>query len=455
MSFERYWEVSYTFFQVLEMLLTGAALTWFFAPYFKMRRKSLGVGISYVAVIFIFYFMPPEVSSPFAYGCATLAVYLTAVFLDRRNPRQKLFLTIVSYLVRWIATGLSDFVGQKLFTAISGAVSMQGGELAQLALFVLFLLVDLLLYGTAFTLLLLLTRRVYSEEKKELSGAALFLLLSPLLAISVGYWMITFLTGTYEVDLGTNIRNATSYQGLLLLYQTASYLTILAVTFSHRELRRREKEREENARLFTATEELRRHVAEAERHYEEMRSFRHDMRNHFSVLSELLRSGETAEATSYLSKFAEASGELERTMKTGNPVTDLLLEEKSEYAKERGISFAADLHVPTENVDIFDLGTLLFNALDNAIEGALRSEEKWVRVSSKLQRNAWVLTVTNSFDETLDFSTETGLPESTKRSEGHGYGLQNMKRIAERYSGTIALTEKGQEVTLSVLLLTA
>ena len=57
--------------------------------------------------------------------------------------------------------------------------------------------------------------------------------------------------------------------------------------------------------------------------------------------------------------------------------------------------------------------------------------------------NAYLIQVKNSFSGELSLNPDTGLPETSKDDiESHGYGLRNIKRITEKYYGTIQLEQK-------------
>ncbi|MBR1740556.1 MAG: sensor histidine kinase [Lachnospiraceae bacterium] len=122
---------------------------------------------------------------------------------------------------------------------------------------------------------------------------------------------------------------------------------------------------------------------------------------------------------------------------------------------ELGIRFEADFFYPvSDRVEVVDISILLMNALSNAILAAESSEASFVKVHSFLHRGTYLIEVRNSFDGVLDFQTESGFPETKKeKREEHGYGLFNIKRVAERYGGAVTFMQEGREVILTVMLL--
>ena len=49
---------------------------------------------------------------------------------------------------------------------------------------------------------------------------------------------------------------------------------------------------------------------------------------------------------------------------------------------------------------------------------------------------------------------KTGLPKTTKEEKDkHGFGLENIRRVAQKYFGDMDITRKDQLVTLTVMLM--
>ena len=97
---------------------------------------------------------------------------------------------------------------------------------------------------------------------------------------------------------------------------------------------------------------------------------------------------------------------------------------------------------------------ILNNALSNAIRAASDSENPKIEVKAWKNNNAYLIQVKNSFSGKLSLDPQTGLPETSKKDkESHGYGLMNMKRITEKYYGTIQLEQREDMVIFTALLM--
>ena len=79
-----------------------------------------------------------------------------------------------------------------------------------------------------------------------------------------------------------------------------------------------------------------------EKLYGDIRALKHDMGNHITVLENLMMKNEREECEKYLSELKLAWSESVAEIKTGNPVTDVILMQKQKEAEEKGIDFRCD-----------------------------------------------------------------------------------------------------------------
>lgn len=65
-----------------------------------------------------------------------------------------------------------------------------------------------------------------------------------------------------------------------------------------------------------------------------------------------------------------------------------------------------------------------------------------------------MIEISNSFSGSLKWDEERELPVTSKeKTEGHGYGLSNIRMVARKYAGDIAIDVKKNEFCLSVMLM--
>ncbi len=200
-------------------------------------------------------------------------------------------------------------------------------------------------------------------------------------------------------------------------------------------------------------------LEEAENFYGSIRRVRHEMKNHMANIKGLAGAGEYGEIEEYVRRMDETMQELEYKYVTGNAVTDVIINDKCRRAEKAGIRFDADFRYGGE-IPVFDMGIILNNLLDNAIEACekLETGKGFVRLSLKRKKQFLILYVENSFDGAVPIRKGSSLPPTTKQSilpgiiTEHGIGLENVRDIAERYFGGVNIKVKGDVFHVTVML---
>lgn len=205
---------------------------------------------------------------------------------------------------------------------------------------------------------------------------------------------------------------------------------------------------------------MKKRLEEAENFYGSIRRVRHEMKNHMANIKGLAGAGEYGEIEEYVRRMDETMQELEYKYVTGNAVTDVIINDKCRRAEKAGIRFDADFRYGGE-IPVFDMGIILNNLLDNAIEACekLETGKGFVRLSLKRKKQFLILCVENSFDGAVPVSKGSPLPPTTKQSilpgiiTEHGIGLENVRDIAERYFGGVNIKVKGGDVFYVTVML--
>ena len=204
---------------------------------------------------------------------------------------------------------------------------------------------------------------------------------------------------------------------------------------------------------------MKKRLKEAENFYGSIRKVRHEMKNHMMNLKGLAEVGQYGEIEEYVKKMDETMQRLEYKYTTGNAVTDVILNDKWHRAERAGIRFEAEFWYGGE-IPVFDLGIILNNLLDNAIEACekLEPEKRFIRLTLKRKKQFLLLDVENSFDGTVPMQKEGLLPLTTKQTSlpeivmEHGIGLENVRDIAERYFGGVTIKIEGDIFRVTVML---
>jgi len=156
----------------------------------------------------------------------------------------------------------------------------------------------------------------------------------------------------------------------------------------------------------------------------------------------------------YLDRLEDSIIEYGTVVECGNETINIVLTEKNILCSTCGVKFSYIIDgTMFDFMSEMEIYSLFGNALDNALESCSKVSEPEKRVISlKAARHGEmvVLHVENFFEETL--TMVDGLPQTTKKGSGHGFGLRSIQQIAEKYEGVASVQAAGNIFKLTVFM---
>lgn len=181
---------------------------------------------------------------------------------------------------------------------------------------------------------------------------------------------------------------------------------------------------------------------ELSRIYTNLCHARHDMKQHYQVLQELVESGGNERAVAYLAE-CRSDFEQDDLYWTGSTAVDALILAKSLTMKKQGILFRYSPY-PLKQLPIKEAAfcTILGNLLDNAIEGILRlppSEQPYtIQLTFSQSWDMFYIFCANPCNEAT-ISRESNYWKSSKTAEGipgfHSLGIRSIERLTNCAEG--------------------
>ena len=185
--------------------------------------------------------------------------------------------------------------------------------------------------------------------------------------------------------------------------------------------------------------------------YSELRSFRHDFKNHLICLRSLLADEKTDEALDYMNGIEDMSYTEKRNYDTGNIIADALLNDKSEKAEKINAHLVFSGYIPTMGIASVDLCTLLSNAIDNAIDACEKDKTmrfKKIKINSDFKQGYFFFSVENPIFEQVHINKNNAIETTKENKNIHGFGLANIVKVAEKYHGETKLSATNDTFTL-------
>ena len=228
------------------------------------------------------------------------------------------------------------------------------------------------------------------------------------------------------------------------IYQISTLLTavILLITdlYLMNNLERQNEYIETKNKLIKTESYLKNQISHYEslyNHQNELRTFKHNYKNLMYAVLALLRNNDFEKATKKIESDLNYFEKESVAINTGNPVIDSILTNKLGVATEKSIEFETIFQFSEKiKIDEFELGVLLGNILDNAIEATEKvSDKKTIRIKLISVDNRILISLTNPVKENIDINN---LQTTKKDKLNHGYGLKSVVAIAEKYNGQIS-----------------
>ena len=177
------------------------------------------------------------------------------------------------------------------------------------------------------------------------------------------------------------------------------------------------------------------------KHYEYLKEkekntkkFRHDIRSHLYFLNRLKQEGNEKEFEKYINDIIYSVEKLGDTVNVGNDIANALLNKFYAEALAKNIRMKVSGHLPSKcNISAYDMCTIFFNLLKNAIEASENAEVKEIWVICKYNQNEIIIEIGNYHHNTN--GKKYDLKTSKINEEYHGWGLDNVKDSVEKYNG--------------------
>ena len=208
--------------------------------------------------------------------------------------------------------------------------------------------------------------------------------------------------------------------------------------FSMRDIIQKEKENQKYRLMQEKARGQLRLYDSMENAYRDQRRNTHEFKNHIGCIQGLLQERKTQEALHYVEQIWKKHIEEDNSVRTGNDIIDIIVNQKLREAMREKITFVMSLG----NMEKFplqesDTVVLLSNLLENAMEACRKiqkEEERTMRLKMARRGESFVLVVSNRVQDKVKVTDQVA--ETTKEDKlAHGIGMSNIKEIISKYHG--------------------
>jgi hypothetical protein len=259
-----------------------------------------------------------------------------------------------------------------------------------------------------------------AKGKMDLSGQWYLLLISALLSIGALYIVYKEMTDSRIAVITICV--------IVLFFNIMMYIFYMSMLerFSY------ERENLELKQQMNIYEQQIRSDIENNR---KIRTIRHDMKHHIREINDLLAKNKIEQAKEYLYQINDEIINAQNVFNTGHDAFDGILNFYAEKYMNKSLELKVSVAIPENlEVNIYDVNIILGNLLDNALENAKNNSN----VNLDIRYNAGVLHISVSNLYNGSVKKLDGRIVS-KKGENHGYGLDNVRRIAGKYDGSVVV----------------
>lgn len=188
-----------------------------------------------------------------------------------------------------------------------------------------------------------------------------------------------------------------------------------------------------------------------ENFYEE----KHNLINELVALKNSVENSDRTDVIENINRIIDVCDINEKYSNCGNGLVDALINFKYTIAKEQHIKFILKIFIPEIlPINQCDMGIILGNTIDNAIEAVkkCKSKEKNIYITMGIKKEALVLIVKNPYEHCVKKDKNGNLLSTKKEFSRHGYGINSIKRVADRYNGEVLIDMQDGIFTITIIM---
>ena len=228
----------------------------------------------------------------------------------------------------------------------------------------------------------------------------------------------------------------------LIIMEVVPQLAIIAITVTIYiviEMKKENEERIKEKQAYNRLETKNDYYEKVEESQNQIRRLYHDMNNHLYNIQMMNKSSE--DASDYIVSLQNELKEARKTRVSGNSLFDIIVDEKMNICKNKGIEF--DIDVDSKNTGFIknmDMSSILANILDNAIEACdkMTSNKKYIKLTSMWADDMFVIICENSKENEVKKIGDRFITDKLNKSE-HGIGIKSVEKSVKNYDGNMMI----------------
>ena len=176
---------------------------------------------------------------------------------------------------------------------------------------------------------------------------------------------------------------------------------------------------------------------------EELREFKHDLKNYLLPLQEAMETMPQSEMAKVWEKINQKIEDVQTLIQTGNSYVDSMINTKITLARSEKVDVKCTILSKMEGIDDLEFCTVFGNLMDNAIEAERKvTGKKEIIIFVEEKMGYLRLEIQNKIEKSV-LNENSSLNTTKKDTSSHGIGHKSVKRTMQKVGGALKYYETG------------
>ena len=176
---------------------------------------------------------------------------------------------------------------------------------------------------------------------------------------------------------------------------------------------------------------------------EELREFKHDLKNYLLPLQEAMETMPQSEMVKVWEKINQKIEDVQTLIQTGNSYVDSMINTKITLARSEKVDVKCTILSKMEGIDDLEFCSVFGNLMDNAIEAERKvTEKKEIIIFIEEKMGYLRLEIQNKIEKSV-LNENSSLNTTKKDTSSHGIGHKSIKRTMQKVGGALKYYETG------------
>ena len=176
---------------------------------------------------------------------------------------------------------------------------------------------------------------------------------------------------------------------------------------------------------------------------EELREFKHDLKNYLLPLQEAMETMPQSEMVKVWEKINQKIEGVQTLIQTGNSYVDSMINTKITLARSEKVDVKCTILSKMEGIDDLEFCSVFGNLMDNAIEAERKvTEKKEIIIFVEEKMGYLRLEIQNKIEKSV-LNENSSLNTTKKDTSSHGIGHKSVKRTMQKVGGALKYYETG------------